>query len=237
VAGAASFLLVGLAASSRGVLVAAGGDVRIHANGDLANPLPGAFRVLSVVVIAGTLASWVAWLAVQIPAYRQASGERRQQLKWLYSGAAIFVTATILGVFIVPLALSEMPGRAAEPHHRSGHGAGRSRRRRPRGVPARARVGLAPRHRATRPGPGSGTGRCRPVRQIRPNPRPPRMVPSARTARSGQDRVFRVAVTWLFPLVRDGAVSAGCLSPRPGCPSGPLPRGCRAAGCRTGPGR
>ena len=63
-------------------------------------------------VIAATVASWVTWLALQIPAYRRASGERRQQLKWLYSGAAIFVTATILGVFIVPLALSEVPGWA-----------------------------------------------------------------------------------------------------------------------------
>lgn len=114
VACAVGFLLVGLATTSRGVFVAAGGDVRIHANGDLANPLPAAFRVLTVVVIAGTVASWVAWLALQVPAYRHASGERRQQLKWLYSGAAIFVTATILGVFIVPLALSEVPGWASQ---------------------------------------------------------------------------------------------------------------------------
>src|SRR5271169_843182 len=51
---AVGWLLVGLATSSRGVLVAAGGDVSIQANGDLANPLPGALRVLSVVVIVGT---------------------------------------------------------------------------------------------------------------------------------------------------------------------------------------
>jgi hypothetical protein len=106
------WLLVGLATSSRGVLVAAGGDVRIQANGDLANPLPGALLVLSVVVIAGTLAkfSWAVWLVMQIPAYRRASGERRQQFKWLYSGAIIFVAALVIGVFIAPLVVGEVPG-------------------------------------------------------------------------------------------------------------------------------
>jgi hypothetical protein len=108
--GAAGWLLFGLATSSRGLLVAAGGDIRIQANGDLANPLPGAMRILSIVVIAGTLISWAAWLVIQVPTYRHASGEHRQQLKWLYSGAAIFVAALAIGVFIVPLAVGETPG-------------------------------------------------------------------------------------------------------------------------------
>ena len=108
--GAAGWLLFGLATSSRGVLVAAGGDIRIQANGDLANPLPGAMRILSIVVIAGTLISWAAWLVIQVPTYRHASGEHRQQLKWLYSGAAIFVAAVAIGVFIAPLAVGETPG-------------------------------------------------------------------------------------------------------------------------------
>ncbi len=107
---AVGWLLIGLATSSRGVLVAAGGDVRIQASGDLANRLPGALRVLDVVVIAGTLASWTAWLAIQIPTYRHASGEHRQQLKWLYSGAAIFVVSLIIGVFIAQLVVEEVPG-------------------------------------------------------------------------------------------------------------------------------
>ena len=110
VVGAVGWLLVGLATSSRGVLVTAGHDVRIQASGDLANPLPGALRVLDVVVIAGTLASWTAWLAIQIPTYRHASGERRQQLKWLYSGAAIFVVSLIIGVFIAQLVAERIPG-------------------------------------------------------------------------------------------------------------------------------
>ena len=110
VVAAVGWLLIGLATSSRGVLVAAGGDVRIQASGGLASPVPGAFRVLDVVVIAGTLVSWIAWLAIQIPTYRHASGEHRQQLKWLYSGAAIFVVSLIIGVFIAQLVVEEVPG-------------------------------------------------------------------------------------------------------------------------------
>jgi hypothetical protein len=107
---AVGWLLVGLATSSRGVLVAAGGDVRVQTSGDLASPVPGTLRVLDVVVIAGTLASWAAWLAIQVPTYRHASGEHRQQLKWLYSGAAIFVVSLIIGVFIAQLVVEEVPG-------------------------------------------------------------------------------------------------------------------------------
>jgi hypothetical protein len=107
---AVGWLLVGLARSSQGVLLAAGGDIRIQADGDLANPLPEAFRVLSVVVIAGTLVSWTAWLAIQIPAYRHARGEYRQQLKWLYSGAGIFVVSLIFGVYIAQLVAGNAPG-------------------------------------------------------------------------------------------------------------------------------
>ena len=112
---AVGWLLVGLATSSRGVLVAAGHEVRIQASGDLANPLPGALRVLDVVVIAGTLASWTAWLAIQVPTYRHASGEHRQQLKWLYSGAAIFVVSLIIGVFVAQLLVEEVPGWGNQP--------------------------------------------------------------------------------------------------------------------------
>jgi len=109
VAAAVGWLLVGLVTSGRGVLVAAGGDVRVQASGSLANPSPTAFRVLYGVVIAGAVVSWVAWLAVQIPTYRHASGVHRQQLKWLYSGAVIFVTA-FLGVFILTFAVEKIPG-------------------------------------------------------------------------------------------------------------------------------
>jgi hypothetical protein len=113
--GAVGWLLIGLTDSSRGVLVAAAGDIRVQANGDLANPEPRALLVLDVVVIVGTLIGWIAWLAVQGPTYRHASGEHRQQLKWLYSGAGIFVVSAIIGVFIIPLAAGQAPGWGTSP--------------------------------------------------------------------------------------------------------------------------
>jgi hypothetical protein len=38
------------------------------------------------------------WLIVQVPRYRHAARERRQQLKWLYGGAVVF----LVGVFLPP---------------------------------------------------------------------------------------------------------------------------------------
>jgi len=112
---AVGWLLLGLATSSWGLLVVAGHDVRIKANGDLANPLSKAEVALSVVVIVGTLVSWLAWLAIQVPTYRRASGEHRQQLKWLYTGAVIFVVTLVIGVFIVPVSMGEAPGWGTQP--------------------------------------------------------------------------------------------------------------------------
>jgi hypothetical protein len=109
-AAALAWLLVALATSSRGVLVVAAHDVRIQADGDLANPLPAAFRVLSALMIVGTIVSWTTWLAIQVPTFRHASGEHRQQLKWLYFGGAVFVALEITSIFIAPLAAGDVPG-------------------------------------------------------------------------------------------------------------------------------
>jgi hypothetical protein len=105
-----AWLVICLAASSRGLLAVVEHDIRISANGDLANAIPAPYVVLSGVVIVGTLVSWLAWLVLQVPAYRHADGERRQQLKWLYSGAVVFVISAIIGIFIVPVAMSQVPG-------------------------------------------------------------------------------------------------------------------------------
>jgi hypothetical protein len=108
--GVVGLFVAGLMASSRGVLVAVGGDFRIQADGNLATKPPVAFGALDGVVIIGSVVGWAAWLAVQIPSYRHAGGERRQQLKWLFSGAAIFVAALIIGIFIAPIVVGEAPG-------------------------------------------------------------------------------------------------------------------------------
>jgi hypothetical protein len=42
--------------------------------------------------------SWLLWLVWQVPRYRRSSGEQRLQLKWLLSGASIFVCSGIVSV-------------------------------------------------------------------------------------------------------------------------------------------
>jgi hypothetical protein len=108
-------LLLGLAASAHGLIAVAGHDVRLTSDGDLAGPQSAWMNVTEGIVIVGALVSWLAWLVFQIPTYRHASGERRQQLKWLYSGAAIFVAALVIGVFIVPVAMGQAPGWGTQP--------------------------------------------------------------------------------------------------------------------------
>jgi hypothetical protein len=43
---------------------------------------------------------WLVWLAGQFLSYRRSSGERRLQLKWLLSGAAVFIAAGITVVWL-----------------------------------------------------------------------------------------------------------------------------------------
>jgi hypothetical protein len=102
-------------ASTPGVIVAARGDVRIRATGDLANPPGGWFEILDIAVIGLSLAAWLAWIVIQIPTYRRADGERRQQLKWLYSGATVTLVAFVFGVFVVPVTMGHAPGYPNNP--------------------------------------------------------------------------------------------------------------------------
>jgi hypothetical protein len=108
-------LLLAVTASSSGVLVVARHDVHISAKGDLVNPPAGWFVPIYVSVIALSLAAWLAWIVIQVPAYRRADGERRQQLKWLYSGGAVTLVAFGFGVFVIPLAMGQSPGSGTEP--------------------------------------------------------------------------------------------------------------------------
>jgi hypothetical protein len=86
------------------VIAAAGHTVRVDANGTpvtLDHPA-GSGLVWVVVENIGFFAliiSWLVWLAVQIPKFRKSSGERRLQLKWLYSGAAVFIVCLGFGLF------------------------------------------------------------------------------------------------------------------------------------------
>ena len=73
--------------------------MHIDANGNL-YPVSAAWTVAGNITSIAALASMLGWLALQVPRYRRSAAERRQQLKWLYSGAAVFVTALLTTTFV-----------------------------------------------------------------------------------------------------------------------------------------
>jgi len=61
-------------------------------------PNPPMVAAVAVALIVAVPVFWVSFVARQVLSWRQASGERRQQLKWLMSGAAITVLG-LAGIF------------------------------------------------------------------------------------------------------------------------------------------
>jgi hypothetical protein len=100
--------LLALAASGSGVAAVAGHDIHVNATGSLTTEQNGFWNILHSTLVLGVLASWLVWLAAQVPRYRRAAGERRQQLKWLYSGAVVLVIC----VFAAALASGDSSGLA-----------------------------------------------------------------------------------------------------------------------------
>ena len=92
--------LLALTATAGGAAAVAGHTVRIGASGTLANNATGVAGLAQSAVALGVLASLLVWLAVQVPRYRRSVGERRQQFKWLYTGASIFVVSVISAVLV-----------------------------------------------------------------------------------------------------------------------------------------
>ena len=90
-------VLLGLAASGSGVAAVVRHDIRVNASGSLLTEQNGIWNVLHSALVIAVVASWLAWLVVQVPRYRRAGGERRQQLKWLYSGAVVLVISVFAG--------------------------------------------------------------------------------------------------------------------------------------------
>ena len=81
------------------------GHVHVAANGDLValdNPtgIAAMWGVLGAVFFALIAVSWLAWLAGQVLGYRRQPAERRMQLKWLLSGAAVFIVGTVISVWL-----------------------------------------------------------------------------------------------------------------------------------------
>ncbi len=86
------------------VIAAAAHTVRVDATGaPVALAHPAGIGLVWVIIenigFFALIISWVVWLAVQVPKYRRSSGERRLQLKWLYSGAAVFIVCLGFGLF------------------------------------------------------------------------------------------------------------------------------------------
>jgi hypothetical protein len=100
--------LLALAASGSGVAAVAGHDIRVNAVGSLLTEQGGIWNILHSALFIAVVASWLVWLAVQVPRYRHAEGERCQQLKWLYSGTVVFV----ISVFAAALASGNTSGTA-----------------------------------------------------------------------------------------------------------------------------
>jgi hypothetical protein len=89
-------VLLGLAGTVGGIVAVAGRAVPVDAIGNLTAKPAGAWKLVAPVFLIGLFASLLGWLIVQVPRYRRADRDRRQQLKWLYGGAIVFLA----GVFM-----------------------------------------------------------------------------------------------------------------------------------------
>jgi hypothetical protein len=77
--------------------------IRVLANGDLAavdhpSHPPAWVGLIGGISLVLLVVFWLAFLGRQAASYRRSSGERRQQLKWLVSGAAVFMAALTVGI-------------------------------------------------------------------------------------------------------------------------------------------
>ena len=88
--------VLSVAVSAGNYLAVAGRAVPVTAGGNFAANVSGVWAVIQGVAVFGTIASWLVWLIVQVPKYRRSAGERRQQLKWLYSGAVALVVSAVI---------------------------------------------------------------------------------------------------------------------------------------------
>ena len=97
----AAGLAYGLVVFVPWVMASLARPVRLDAGGmpvALTHGAAGFIWRAAIVGILGLVLSWAVWLAVQVSKYRHSSGERRQQLKWLYSGAVVFVLSLVVTV-------------------------------------------------------------------------------------------------------------------------------------------
>jgi hypothetical protein len=83
------------------IAAAAGHDVHISSGGSLTTGQNAAWwTLLDGAFFVGMGAAWISWLTYQVIIWRRSSGERRQQMKWLMTGAA---ACAVFGVLTVTL--------------------------------------------------------------------------------------------------------------------------------------
>jgi hypothetical protein len=87
-------LLAVVTTMAPGVSAVVSHDVHIDASGNL-YPVSPLWTIAGNVTATAAVASLLVWLAVQVPRYRRSSDERRHQLKWLYSGATVYICVLI----------------------------------------------------------------------------------------------------------------------------------------------
>ena len=88
--------VLAVVASAGNVVAVAGRPVPVTASGNSAANAYGAWDVAENVLVFGIGASFLVWLIAQVPKYRRSAGERRQQLKWLYSGAVALIVSAVI---------------------------------------------------------------------------------------------------------------------------------------------
>jgi MFS family permease len=101
------------------IAAVAGHDIRLNASGNLTNTgqLAGWFgnppAWLIVPVLVAIVGIGLSFVARQVLSWRRASGERRQQLKWLACGAAVavvsLVLAALLGTSVLLVGIAALP--------------------------------------------------------------------------------------------------------------------------------
>jgi hypothetical protein len=103
-----ALLVLAVTSVAPGLTDVARHDVHIDASGSLF-PVSPAWIIVESITAVAAVASLLAWLALQVPRYRHSGDERRQQLKWLYSGAAVYIFAFVGGL-VGPSAAGEAFG-------------------------------------------------------------------------------------------------------------------------------
>jgi hypothetical protein len=102
----AGVLLAVVTTMAPGVSAVLSHSVHIDASGNL-YPVSPLWTIAGNVTATAAIASLLVWLAMQVPRYRRSSDERRHQLKWLYSGATVYI-----GVLIASLVGPSVAGQS-----------------------------------------------------------------------------------------------------------------------------